>query len=99
MAKKYFSPMNFMKSIPCLRASLNSGIYQTGIYIVLSFCDLSYCPVDPSPNCFGESCMSGMQGFVTDLLGQLLASALSVVEPQKAGGVRVESFGLGNEAV
>lgn len=23
--------MNFMKSIPCLRASLNSGIYQTGI--------------------------------------------------------------------
>lgn len=30
MAKKYFSPVNFMKNIPCLRASLNSGIYQTG---------------------------------------------------------------------
>lgn len=90
MAKKYFSPMNFMKNIPCLRASLNSGVYQTGIlcYVLLPFCALCDNPVDAYPYCFGESCVvSGTQGFVTDSLGQLLSCALSVVKPQKAGGV------------
>lgn len=88
MAKKYFSPVNFMKNIPCLRASLNSGIYQTGtlFYHFVLFVIILW--IHPQPVLGKAACLAHSVG-----------CALSVVKPQRAGGVPVESFGLGSDAV
>lgn len=56
-----------------LSPSLSELWLLSNRYIVLPFCALCYHPVDTSPACFGESCLSGTQGFVTDSWGQLLA--------------------------